>query len=75
MTTTQNLTLTAPDISCAHCVGTIQREIGALPGVSQVDASFETKKVEIVFDPARLSRPQLEAAMDAAGYPVEPALA
>ena len=64
------VTYTAPDISCEHCVATIKRTVGALPGVETVDADATTKKVGIVFDPERVTRQQLEAALDEEGYPV-----
>jgi copper chaperone CopZ len=38
-----------PNISCGHCVNTIQMEVGELEGVTAVTASNETKTVEITF--------------------------
>ena len=69
-TTMEHITLSAPDISCAHCVMTIKEEVGALGGVASVDANEATKKVEVSFDPNRVTVAQIEAAMDEAGYPV-----
>ena len=71
-TDTQQITLTAPDISCGHCVATVQTAVGALDGVERVQADAETKRIEVAFDPARVSRPRIEAALDEAGYPVAP---
>jgi copper chaperone len=45
------LTVHVPNISCAHCVHTIQTEVGDLPGVSRVSADEHTKIVTIAFDP------------------------
>ncbi len=39
-----------PNISCGHCVNTIQMEVGDVEGVETVKADSETKSVEIVFD-------------------------
>ncbi len=39
-----------PNISCGHCVHTIQMEVGDLEGVDTVVASNDTKTVEITFD-------------------------
>ena len=39
-----------PNISCGHCVQTIQTEVAELPGVEQVVASPATKDVSIIFD-------------------------
>ena len=39
-----------PNISCGHCVHTIQMEVSDLEGVESVVASAATKEVEIKFD-------------------------
>ena len=67
---TEQVRLTAPDISCGHCVATVQRAVGGLEGVESVQANADTKQVVVRFDPARVSQAQIEAAMDDEGYPV-----
>jgi copper chaperone len=67
----EHVTVTAPDISCGHCVTSIKEAVGTLPGVASVDADPDTKRVEIDFDPDRVSLAQIEAALDDAGYPVQ----
>lgn len=67
--TIEQATLTAPDISCDHCVATVQETVSALEGVSQVEASEETKKIEVSFDPQRVSLDQIRKALGEAGYP------
>ena len=48
-------TFNIPNISCGHCVRTIKQELGEIDGVSDVDGSEETKKVEVAWDsPATL---------------------
>jgi copper chaperone len=69
--TLQDVTLVAPDISCAHCVATIKRSLGDLAGVENVAVDPETKRIEIRFDPARVSLDQIEATLDDEGYPVQ----
>lgn len=44
------VTYSVPNISCGHCVHTIQMEVSDMDGVESVVASAETKQVEIVFD-------------------------
>jgi len=39
-----------PNISCGHCVHTIQTEVADLAGVQSVKADAGSKTVEIVFD-------------------------
>ena len=65
----QTLTLTAPDISCAHCVASIESSLGELKGVRSVQASAETKIVTVELDPDRTSEQQVREALDEAGYP------
>jgi len=66
----EHVTLTAPDISCGHCVATVKEAVGALAGVASVEADPSSKRVEIDFDPGRVSLTEIEAALDEAGYPV-----
>jgi copper chaperone len=69
--TLTEVTLTAPDISCGHCVATVKSAVGALAGVASVEANEATKQVDVSFDPNRVSLDQIEAALDDAGYPVK----
>jgi copper chaperone len=49
------VTYTIPNISCNHCVHTIQSELSELSGVQSVKADVNTKKVVVTFDaPATL---------------------
>jgi copper ion binding protein len=66
----EHVTVTAPDISCAHCVATVKEAVGTLPGVTSVEADPSSKRVEIDFDPGRVTVAQIGAALDEAGYPV-----
>lgn len=74
ITDSQNLehvTLQAPDISCAHCVQTVQGALNKLDGVSNVLASSETKLIDLDFDSGVISLGKIEAILDEAGYPVK----
>jgi len=66
------ITVKAPNISCGHCVHTIQNEIGELPGVKSVQAKEDTKLVTISFEPPA-TQEQIEKLMVEIGYPVEAA--
>lgn len=68
----EQATLTAPDISCGHCVASVQTAVGALDGVERVHADAETKRIEVSYDPTRVELPQIASALDEAGYPVAP---
>jgi copper chaperone CopZ len=45
-------TVKVPNISCGHCVATIQREVSGLAGVASVKADQKTKDVTVSWDPA-----------------------
>jgi copper chaperone CopZ len=46
----QTKTVNVPNISCGHCVHTIQNEVSELAGVKRVVASQETKTVTVEWD-------------------------
>ncbi len=70
-TTTEHITFLAPDISCGHCVGTVQTAVSEIDGVAEVQASVETKFVDVDFDPARTSPEAIADVMAKAGYPAQ----
>jgi copper chaperone CopZ len=63
------ITYTVPNISCGHCVHTIQMEVGEMEGVSTVTASNETKQVEVTFGPPA-SEDAIVALLAEINYPV-----
>jgi copper chaperone CopZ len=63
------VTYAIPNISCGHCVHTIQTELGELAGVKSVEASAETKKVTISFEtPA--TEEKIKSLLKSIDYPV-----
>jgi copper chaperone len=58
-----------PNISCAHCVHTIQTEVSDLAGIKSVKADAETKKVEIEFD-APANEDSIKTLLKEINYPV-----
>ena len=62
-------TVSVPNISCGHCVMTIEREVGELPGVSAVKAEKETKRVTISWDPGATDWAAIEEAMREIAFP------
>ena len=69
--TIERVSLTAPDISCGHCVATVKQAVAGLDGVSTVEADADTQRVDVAFDPDRVSLTRIEAALAEAGYPVQ----
>lgn len=69
MATEVTKTVTVPNISCGHCVNTIQREVGDVPGVRKVDADAATKRVTISWDPETTDWVVIEETMNEIAYP------
>lgn len=63
-------TLKVPNISCEHCIRTIKREVGALPGVSAVEGEVETQEVTVVYDGERTLE-KVMGTLEEIGYPSE----
>jgi copper chaperone len=62
------VTYQIPNISCGHCVHTIQMELRELAGVSRVQASEATKEVIVEFEPPA-SEEQIETLLTEINYP------
>lgn len=69
--TTETISLQAPDISCGHCVSSIQNRLGELDGIKSVSASAETKLVNLEYDPSQISLDKIKSELDDEGYPVK----
>jgi copper ion binding protein len=67
----QTITLNAPDISCDHCVATVEKTLGAVDGVAAVKADAETKDVNVTWDDEKTDLNAVSAALDEAGYPAK----
>ena len=63
------VTFKVPNISCQHCIHTIQTELSDLAGVKAVEAKLETKEVTVAFEPPA-TQAKLEAALADIEYPV-----
>ncbi|MGH2517935.1 MAG: heavy-metal-associated domain-containing protein [Ktedonobacterales bacterium] len=60
--------LSVPDISCEHCVKTINGALGALPGIETVQTDIPSKSVRLRYDEGQVTMEKIEATLDDAGY-------
>jgi copper chaperone CopZ len=63
------VTYSIPNISCGHCVHTIQSEVAELAGVQTVVASQDTRQATIIFD-SPATEEQIMALLASINYPV-----
>ncbi len=68
----EQVTLTAPDISCDHCIASIQKAVGKLNGVRLVEGDAAAKQVTIEYDPSQVELAAIQKTMEEEGYPVAP---
>ncbi|MCJ7509649.1 MAG: heavy-metal-associated domain-containing protein [Dehalococcoidia bacterium] len=66
----EEVTLTAPDISCDHCIATIRKALSKLAGVEFLGGNPQTKQVTIRYDPLLVTLAAIEKAMEEEGYPL-----
>lgn len=62
-------TVNVPNISCGHCVATVEREVGELEGVASVKAEQESKNVTISWDPETSDWTVIQGRLQEIGYP------
>lgn len=65
----QTTTVTAPEIVCGGCAGSIKKALGNLKGVCEVEVDVSTKQVKVEHS-ASVSRDEIVDALDRAGYSV-----
>jgi copper ion binding protein len=70
MAAVKDITLSVPDVSCQHCVHTINGALGALPGVESVATDIPTKSVSLRYDTDQLSMEKIAETLDDAGYTI-----
>jgi copper chaperone CopZ len=63
------VTYSIPNISCGHCVHTIQSEVSELAGVQSVAADQQARKATISFD-APATEEQIKQLLAEINYPV-----
>jgi len=62
-------TYDVPRIHCDGCVKTVTMAVSQLPGIAKVEASHETKKVLVEFNPTAVDDGRIRDALKTAGYP------
>jgi copper chaperone len=64
-------TFKVPNISCGHCVMTIQREVGELNGVTSVKADEASKMVTVEWNEPPAKWDSIRDLLEEINYPAE----
>jgi copper chaperone len=65
-------TLKVTGMSCGGCVSKIETALAAVSGVSSATVSLANHDATVQFAEGQTSRPQMQSAIEKAGYGVEP---
>jgi len=63
-------TLRVEGMSCGHCVETIQKAVGEVPGVRKVDVDLEKKEVSVELEEGKSPLKEVTEKIREAGYEV-----
>ena len=69
MSKEESRTVNVPNISCGHCVNTIEREVAEVPGVCGVKADQASRNVTVSWDPDTADWVVIEDKMKEIAYP------
>lgn len=64
-----NRTVKIPNISCGHCVATIEREVGEIGGVTSVSADQASREATVEWTDGETSWDEIEALLKEINYP------
>jgi copper chaperone len=67
----ENLNFNVEGMTCMHCVGSVKKAVSALNGVDKVEVNLENKKVNVEFDPERVSFETIKNTIEDQGYDVK----
>ncbi len=65
------MTLSVPDVSCAHCKMSIEGAVRPLTGVDTVEVHIEAKTVDVTWDDSTLALATIVDAIEDQGYEVD----
>jgi len=67
---TREISLPITGMTCASCVRRVERTLGKVVGVAEANVNLATEQATVTYDPAQVELPDLQAAVERAGYGV-----
>lgn len=64
----ETTTINISGMTCGGCTASVKRVLEALPGVSSAEVSLDSAQAEVRFDPVKVSREDMSAAINRAGF-------
>jgi Cu+-exporting ATPase len=66
----EKITLGIKGMHCASCAANVEKSLGKVEGVSDINVNFATEKAYVEYDPEKVAVQSLEKAVENAGYSV-----
>ena len=66
----KTISFSVEGMTCSSCEAHIKHVVNELEGIINVDASFENKNAEVKFDTSKISKEDIESAINSTGYKV-----
>lgn len=66
----QTVTFDVKGMTCNGCASHVENEVNKLPGIIEVNASYEEATTKVEFDQSKVSLAQIEKAINGTGYKV-----
>jgi len=67
----QKAILNVEGMSCGHCVAAVNKAVGALAGVANVEVSLQEKTAIVEYDAAIVTLDEIKEAIEDQGYDVK----
>ncbi|TDL98029.1 copper resistance protein CopZ [Macrococcus brunensis] len=67
-----NQTLDVRGMTCQHCVDAVEKSVGAVDGVQQVNVDLDNGKVAVAYDDSKATVDNIRDAIEDQGYEVIP---
>ena len=64
----ETTTIPVKGMTCMGCVGSVQRVLQAIDGITKAEVSLELAQAAVTYDPAKADLQAIKAAIEDAGY-------
>lgn len=71
----EKATIIVADMKDNGCKKTVEKAVRCLPGVMMAEVDLAAGRLQVDFDPAKTPLGEIEAAVKAAGYPIQETIA
>jgi copper chaperone len=67
----EKITLNVKDMSCGHCINSIEGSVGDLSGVTTVKVNLDSGTVSVEFNPNEVTLEKIKETINDQGYDIQ----